>query len=300
MWEAYQKVLGTIDDKTISTGSRLAWMYLRHERIDESLEVDRTIWMQCKDHIGPTDPRTMRAADSLAKSLALCGPSAYGMFEASLGVYEEVWNAVQKDEFISEDDFITAAFNYTHALETCGLAEVAEQKLVALISELRLQDLHVDVLRGRLQVTIELSKTRQRRGRLEDARETLVKAWETFKSYLDDNRGDRDVLVPPFRAMALALRNLGDFTRSSEIYARILELQRSILGPNDLKVIAASFHLAGVHRISKDRKAEEAVLRLTFEDAFIRDPKGSGTLRAGSNLAMFYQGSDRWQDAGNT
>jgi hypothetical protein len=75
-------------------GSWLAWMYLRRGRIDESLKVDQTIRMQCKDHIGPTNPRTIRAADGLVRSLALHGPFVYGMFEASLAVYEEAWNAV--------------------------------------------------------------------------------------------------------------------------------------------------------------------------------------------------------------
>jgi hypothetical protein len=94
---------------------------------------------------------------------------------------------------------------------------------LALISELRLQDLYVDVFRKRLQLTIALSKARQCRGRQDDALETLVNTWEAFKSHLDKG-GDRDILVPPFRTMVLALCNLDDFALSSETYARILEL----------------------------------------------------------------------------
>lgn len=114
----------------------------------------------------------------------------------------------------------------------------------------------------------------------------LELTWETFKLKLD-NINNLYILLAPFRAIALGLRNLGSFHGSSEIYKWIFELQKSVLGPNHTDAIAASFHLVEVHRLSKDLISQEAVLQSAFESAFHMDPKGPGTFRACSNLVLF-------------
>jgi len=43
MWKTRKRILGEADPLTISTGERLAWTLLRHQRIKESVAVEREV-----------------------------------------------------------------------------------------------------------------------------------------------------------------------------------------------------------------------------------------------------------------
>ncbi len=76
---------------------------------------------------GLIDPRSLRAADTSAKTYQL-----HGMEKSTLGVYEKVLKAMQVSVAMAEASFLTAVFNYIHALETCGESARAEEELQRL------------------------------------------------------------------------------------------------------------------------------------------------------------------------
>lgn len=290
MWRTRKRVLGEADALTISTGERLAWILLRHQRIKDSVTVEREVWESCISSHGHCDSRSLRAASTLAKSYSL-----YDANDARLNVYQTIWSATEV-EGQDEETFVTILSNYVESLRVCGKHEVAEKELDKLMTKLSGAEASLQDLSKRLRVIIERAKLEKRRA-IEHAKSFLLENWKVCLTLLPKEPLCRRELYRPLRDLAHALLELKEFLVAQDIYSIILAFQSELSGSDSLEAVRASVDLAKAYKQGRQRDLEKVVLQSTAEACLATQRLNAASMGACSRLAYFYQSVRDWEAA---
>jgi tetratricopeptide (TPR) repeat protein len=288
-WVTQKRLLGEADTATISTGERLSWILLRHQYIRESVAVEREIWETCAAAHGACDCRTLRAANTLAKSYSL-----YDAHEASLEVIEKTWRHAKCDVTVDDEVFAKILNDYVQALRACKRSGDATMELVDLMAQISRHDTAPLSWDRRLRVATLLGKNLKQSGDSAKAAEVLIENWTAYESTANllspDESWDNHVKLEVLQDLAAGLLKLESFSAAEHVYAVILATQKLKFPLNSNEVVTANLDLANVYKMaSKDDKQEE-ILRSTAEACLALSSlmENDGSLSACTNLSVFH------------
>ncbi|WP_203690444.1 FxSxx-COOH system tetratricopeptide repeat protein, partial [Catellatospora coxensis] len=211
----------TNDDAQLRTAAcLLVLQLLRRAETPAALNLARHLYQQWRDHLGPNDIHTLKAATELAHATAMLGDfrAANTMIEDNLTRYRNTFGPDHLDTLRSAQDYAVTM----HSLGDYGQARTIEEDVLSRRRRL-LGDDHLDTISA----SANLASTLHSLGDYRQARAMKEDVLSRRGRLLGDDHPDT---ISASGILAFTLHSLGDYGQARAIEEDVLGRLRRLLG----------------------------------------------------------------------